>query len=33
MFFYVITKNVNWESLTKKLVTFRRWDEVKDEIF
>ena len=31
MFFYVITKNLNWEKLTKNLVTFKRWDEVKDE--
>ena len=31
MYFCVITKNLNWEILTKKLVTFKRWDEVKDE--
>ena len=26
MFFSVITKNLNWEILTKNLVTFKRWD-------
>ena len=26
-----ITKNSNWEILTKNLVTFKRWDGVKDE--
>ena len=31
MFFSAITKNVNWEILTKNLVTFKRWDGVKDE--
>ena len=31
MFF--ITKNLNWEILTKNLVTFKRWDWVKDEKF
>ena len=30
-FFSVITKNLNWEILTKNLVTFRRWDWVKYE--
>ena len=25
MFFSVITKNLNWEILTKNLVTFKRW--------
>ena len=25
MFFSVITKNINWEILTKNLVTFKRW--------
>ena len=30
MFFSVITKNLNWEILTKKLVTFKRCDEIKD---
>ena len=32
MFFSVIT-NLNWEILTKNLVTFKRWDEVNDEKF
>ena len=29
--FSVITKNLNWEILNKNLVTFKRWDGVKDE--
>ena len=33
MFSPVITKNLNWEILTKNLVTFKRWDGVKDEKF
>ena len=33
MFFSVITKNLKWEMLTKNLVTFKRWDGVKDEKF
>ena len=33
MFFSVTTKNLNWEILTKNLVTFKIWDEVKDEKF
>ena len=33
MFFSVITKNLNWQILTKNLVTFKRWSEVKDEKF
>ena len=33
MFFSVITKNLNWELLTKNLVTFKRCDGVKDEKF
>ena len=33
MFFSVTTKNLNWEILTKNLVTFKRWDEIKDEKF
>ena len=32
MFFSVLTKNLNWE-ITKYLVTFKRWDGVKDEKF
>ena len=33
MFFSVLTKNLNWEILTKDVVavTFKRWDGVKDE--
>ena len=33
MFLSVITKNLNWEILTKNLVTLKRWDGVKDENF
>ena len=33
MFFSVITKNLNWESLTKNLVTSKRLDGVNDEKF
>ena len=29
----MITKNLNWEILTKNLVTFKRWDWIKDEKF
>ena len=29
--FSVITKNLNWEVLTKNFVTFKRWDGVKNE--
>ena len=31
MFLSLITKNLNWEILTKNLVTFKRWDWVKDK--
>ena len=31
MFFSFITKNLNWETLTKNLVTFKIWDEAKGE--
>ena len=31
--FFVTTKNLNSENLTKNLVTFKTWDEVKDEKF
>ena len=31
MFFSVLSKNLNWEILTKNLVTIKRWDRVKDE--
>ena len=33
MIFSVINKNLNWEILPKNLVTFIRWDGVKDEKF
>ena len=33
MFFYVITKNLNWKILTRNLVTFKRGDVVQDEKF
>ena len=33
MFFSVIIKNLNWEVLTKNLLTFKRWDGVKNENF
>ena len=33
MFFSVIAKNLNWEIVTENLVTFKRWDGVKDEKF
>ena len=33
MFLSVITKNLNWEILLENLVTFKRWDGVKDEKF
>ena len=33
MFFSVITKNLNQVILTMSLVTFPRWDGVKDEKF
>ena len=26
-----MSKNLNWEILTKNLVIFKRWDEIKDE--
>ena len=29
MFSSVITKNLNWKILTKNLVTFEIWDELK----
>ena len=31
MLFSVTTKNLNWEILTKNVITFKRWDGVKDE--
>ena len=33
MFFSTITKNLNWEILTKNLVTIQRRDGVEDEKF
>ena len=33
MFSSVITKYLNWEIFAKNLVTFKRWDGVKDEKF
>ena len=33
MFLSLMTKNLNWEILTENLVTFKRWDGVKDEKF
>ena len=30
MFFSVLNRNLNWEILTKNLVTFKRWGGVKD---
>ena len=29
----MITKKLNWQILTKNLVSFKRWDGVKDEKF
>ena len=31
IFFSIITKKLNWEILTKNLVTFKRWGGIKDE--
>ena len=33
MLLSLITKNLNWEFLTKNLVAFKRWDWVMDEKF
>ena len=33
MFSFVVTKNLNWETLIQSLGTFRRWDGFKDEKF
>ena len=30
-YFSVVTKNSNWEILPKNLVTFKRYDRIKDE--
>ena len=32
MFFSNTTANLNWEILTKNLVTFKRWDGVKEKL-
>ena len=32
MFFSILTKNLNWEILTKNLITFKRWDEIKKNV-
>ena len=31
--FSIITTNLTWEILTKSIVTFKRWDGIKDEKF
>ena len=33
MFLSLITKNLNWEILTKNLVNFKIWDGIKVEKF
>ena len=33
MFLSAVTKNLNWGILTKNLVSFKRWNGVKDEKF
>ena len=33
MFFTIVTKNLNWEIFTKNLITFIRWNGIKDEKF
>ena len=33
IFFSIITKYTYWEILPKNLVTFKRWDGIKDEKF
>ena len=33
MFFSILTKDLKWEVLTKKLLTFKRWDGIKDAKF
>ena len=32
MLFSDITKKLNWEILTKNLVTFKRWDDYDNEM-
>ena len=31
IFLSIITKNLNWEILTKDLVNFKKWNGIKDE--
>ena len=33
MFFSIITKNLNWVILIKNLVTFKKWNGLKNEKF
>ena len=33
MFFSVLSKNLNCEVLSKNIVTFKRWDGIKDKSF
>ena len=33
MLLYLITKNLNWEIVTRNLVTYKKWDGVKHEKF
>ena len=33
IYFSVIAKNLNWQVLTKNLVSFNRWDGVTDQKF
>ena len=33
MFFSVFIKSLNWETLSKKLITFKRWDGIKNGKF
>ena len=33
MFFSAITQNLNWKIVTENLVTFKRWDGVKNKKF
>ena len=30
MFFSILTKNLYWEIFIKNLVTFKKWDVIKD---
>ena len=33
MFFSILTKNLNWKILVKNLVTFKKWNGIKNEHF